>query len=105
MIFVRINFKRNDYSLFVEKASDKVTFCKLEDSGVSGLKDDISGLTIVTPICFTPNNEMVWVIQPVKLLKWLNANPGKAAIARAKLPWLKDIDEFSNPVIAIGRCR
>lgn len=48
---------------------------------------------------------MVYVIQLVKLMSWLKENPEKAGQARNKLPWLKNIDEFSNPIIAIGKCK
>jgi hypothetical protein len=48
---------------------------------------------------------MIYVVEPVKLLNWQKENPEKAALARTKLPWLKDIDEFSNPIIAIGKCK
>jgi hypothetical protein len=41
----------------------------------------------------------------VDLFKWFEANPGKAALARNKLPWLKDVNELSNPVIVIGKCK
>lgn len=59
----------------------------------------------VIPLDFTYNNEMIYVIEPVKLINWSKENPEKAVLARAKLPWLKNIDEFSNPIIAIGRCK
>jgi hypothetical protein len=48
---------------------------------------------------------MFYVIQPIKLLSWFKENPEKAQLARTKLQWLKNIDEFSNPVIAIAQCK
>jgi hypothetical protein len=36
---------------------------------------------------------------------WLNKNPEKVKMVREKLPWLKDIDVFSNPIIGIGKCK
>jgi hypothetical protein len=48
---------------------------------------------------------MIYVIQPIDLINWFKKNPQKAAEARKSFPWIKDIDEFSNPVIAIGRCK
>jgi hypothetical protein len=104
-IFVQTNFKGDNYTLFVEKANDKVTFCKTPESGVSGFHDDINGLMTVFPHGFTPMNEMVWIIQPVSLLKWLKEDSKRADKAYKKLLWLKDIDETSNPVIAIGKCK
>lgn len=104
-IFIRIVYKGNNYTGFIEKRNNSVTFCKIGTSNISGLRDDITGLMDVVPEDFTENNEMVYVIQPVKLINWFKENPEKAEKARNKLPWLKDIDEFSNPIIAIGKCK
>jgi hypothetical protein len=104
-IFIQVIFGSKGYTGFVDKGTNIVTFCKIGNSGISGLKDDISGLTDVWPQEFTEKNEMVFVIQPTKLVKWLKENPDKALKARSKLTWLKNIDEFSNPVIAIGKCK
>lgn len=104
-IFVQACFNENDQLFFVEKATGKVTFCKTSESDVPGFQDDINGLMTVIPQGFTPQNEMVWIIQPVALLKWLKQNPAAADKAYKKLNWLKDIDEMSNPVIAIAKCK
>jgi hypothetical protein len=104
-IFVQANFEENNYLFFVDKATGKVTFCKTLESGVSGFQDDISGLMTVLPQGASPNNELVWIIQPVKLLKWLKENPAAADKAYKKLQWLKDTDEMSNPVVAIANCK
>lgn len=104
-IFFRCVYLKEDYTGFIDKRNNNVTFCKIGASGTSALKDDISGLMDVIPKDFTQENEMVYVIQPVKLMKWLKENPEKAENARNKLSWLKNIDEFSNPVIAIGKCK
>ena len=98
-VFFNFQVKRDEFIGFVEKRNNNVTVCK------TGLIDDVSGLMDVEPYCFTQNNEMVYVIQPFKLIKWFKENPEKARIAKSKLPWLKDIDEFSNPVIAIAKCK
>lgn len=104
-IFFRCGFLKKDYTGFIDKRNNNVTFCKPGASGISALEDDISGLMDVIPMDFTQKNEMVYVIQPVKLMSWLKENPEKAAQARNKLQWLKDIDEFSNPIIVIGKCK
>jgi hypothetical protein len=96
-IFFNFQLKRDGYTGFIEKRSNNVVVCK------NDLIDDISGLMNVVPYCFTKNNEIVYVIQPVKLIKWFKENPEKASVAKSRLSWLKDIDEFSNPVIAIAR--
>jgi hypothetical protein len=104
-LFIKILFKRNLYVGFIDKKTNLITFCKLNGSGDSGFKDDLSGLMDVSPIDITENNEMIYVIQPIDLINWFKKNPKKAAEARKSFPWIKDIDEFSNPVIAIGRCK
>jgi hypothetical protein len=82
-----------------------LTFCKKTNSGISGLKDDISGLMDVIPQDFTESNEMIYVIEPAKLINWFKENHEKAAKAKTNLHWLKNIDEFSNPIIAIAKCK
>jgi hypothetical protein len=104
-IFIKIIFKRNTYLGFLDKNNNRVTFCKMNSSGVSGFKDDVSGLMDVSPVDITENNEMTYVIQPIDLINWFKKYPEKAAKARKSFPWIKDIDEFSNPIIAIGRCK
>lgn len=104
-IFIQFWLKREIYIGFIEKKNNNVTICKIRSSGNSALIDDVSGLMDVVPDHFTHNNEMVYVIKPAKLISWFKENPEKATQARAKLPWLKNIDEFSNPIIAIGKCK
>ncbi len=100
-----INFNTNDYTAFIEKKNNNIVFCKTGDSGLSGFHDDVTGLMDFIPQGFTSDNEMTWVIRPFDLLKWLKENPDRAEQAYKKLPWLKEIDEFSNPIIAIGKCK
>lgn len=104
-IFLRLLFNKESYTMILDKKNNDVTFCKKGNSGISGLIDDLDGLMDIVPKDFTKKDEMVFIIEPVKLLKWFNENPDKALIAGNKLPWLKNIDEFSNPIIALGKCR
>ena len=104
-IFIKIEIERKHYLGFIEKKTNIVTFCKKNNWDDSRLKDDISGIIDVLPADFTQKNEMIFIIEPGYLMQWLKANPEKAAIARTKFSWLKDIDEFSNPIIAIGKCK
>ena len=101
-LFINTLFKGTQYLGYVDKLNNTVTFCKLNSSGVSAFKDDISGLLDVRPVDITEKKEMVYIIKPLDLIKWFKENPEKAAAARKSCPWIKDIDEFSNPVIAIG---
>lgn len=104
-IIIEILYEGKDYTGFIEKKTNSVTLCKKSISGFSGFKDDISGLMDVRPLGITQKNEMVYVINPLYLMKFLKENPEKAELARTRFPWLKNIDEFSNPIIAIGKCR
>jgi hypothetical protein len=104
-LFINTLFKGTQYLGYVDKLNNTVTFCKLNSSGVSAFKDDISGLLDVRPVDITEKKEMVYIIKPLDLIKWFKENPEKAAAARRSCPWIKDIDEFSNPVIAIGSCK
>jgi hypothetical protein len=104
-LFIKILFKGTYYLGYVDKMNHTVTFCKLNSSGKSTFKDDISGLMDVTQLDITEKNEMVFIIKPLDLINWFKDNPEKAAMASKSYPWIKDIDEFSNPVIAIGSCK
>jgi len=104
-IFTRIYFNDKDYTSLVDKKKNNFIFCRIGDSGISGFHDDINNLMDIIPQGVTPNNELTWVIEPIKLLKWLKENPDKARLAESRLPWLKTIDEFSNPIVAVAKCK
>jgi|WetSurMetagenome_2_1015567.scaffolds.fasta_scaffold54915_2 hypothetical protein len=103
-IFFSFELKNLNYLAILDKKKEKVEICMTSFSGKSALKDDITGLIEVSPQSFTQNNEMVYVIRPLDLLNWLKENPNNSMLLKERLPWLKEIDEFSNPVIAIGKC-
>jgi hypothetical protein len=44
------------------------------------------------------------LINPTDLINWFEKDKEKAEEIRKNLLWIKDIDEHSNPVIAIARC-
>ncbi len=104
-IFFRCWFLKADYTGFIDKKDYRVTFCKNGESGISSLKENIAGLMDVVPNDFTRKNEMIYILEAVKLMAWLKENPEKAKQAKSRMPWLKDINEFSNPVVAIGKCK
>ena len=104
-IFIKILFKNEDHIGFIDKRTNILTFCKKDSPDeISKLKDDVSGLMDVEWFLFTESNEMVYEIQPAKLKGWLSDNPDKGARATQEHPWLNNIDEFSNPIIAIAKC-
>ncbi len=104
-LFINTLFKGTQYLGYVDKLNNTVTFCKLNSSGVSAFKDDISGLLDVKPVDITEKKEMIYIIRPLDLIKWFKENPEKVASASKSCPWIKDIDEFSNPIIATGICK
>lgn len=96
-IFIKVLYEDKNYTGFIEKKTNVVTFCKTNISGISGFKDDINGLMDVVPEDITPNNEMVYIIQPYELFLWLNGKPEIAALVRDKMSWLKDLAIFNDP--------
>ncbi len=104
-IFFTFDLKKETYLAFIEKGTQNATICKIGFSGISALKDDINGLMDVIPQSFTPNNEMVYVIKPMELINWLKENPHNSILLQQSQPWLKEINEFSNPIIAVGKCK
>jgi hypothetical protein len=104
-IFFTFDLKKETYLAFIEKGTKNATICKIGSSGISALKDDINGLMDVIPQSFTPNNEMVFVIKPMELINWLKEDPQNSILLQQSQPWLKEINEFSNPIIAVGNCK
>jgi hypothetical protein len=104
-IFFTFDLKKETYLAFIEKGTKNVTICKIGSSGISALKDDINGLMDVIPQSFTINNEMIYVIKPSELINWLKENPHNSNLFRQSQPWLKEFNEFSNPIIAIAKCK
>lgn len=104
-IFINFLLKMDGYLGFINKSDNTITVCKKGLSGNSGFQDDIGGLMEIVPNHFTQNNEMVYIIQPFKMIKWIKENPEKANEAKKRHLWLNNIDEFSNPIIAIAKCK
>ena len=75
------------------------------DVSFSALIDDINGFMPVIPEGFTQNNEMISILKPKDIMDWIENNPEKAALLEKEYEWLKDITEFSNPVIIIAKCK
>lgn len=48
-IFIQLYYELEVYTVFVDKRNNSVTFCRSGNSGISGLKDDESGLMEVVP--------------------------------------------------------
>jgi hypothetical protein len=64
----------------IEKKTNILTFCKNNTWNDPGLKNDLRELLDVLHTDFTQKNEMVNIVQPLKLMSWLKENPEKAAL-------------------------
>lgn len=104
-IFLKVVQKNKDYLGFVDKNNSNATFCKPNSTSISTFKDDIYNLLDILPDGMTEENEMTFIVEPSKLLKWFKENPEKGSQLKIKQPVLNNIDEFSNPIIAIGKCK
>jgi hypothetical protein len=101
--FIFFAFSNNSiHHGFIEKTTNNISICKTGYLNYF-IKDDLNGLMDIIPLQFTQDDEMIYVINPPVLIKWFKDNPEKAAIAKKRLVWLNDIDELSNPIIAIGK--
>ena len=103
-LFFQLIFKTKTYTGFYDKVSKTTSIC---DSPLNkaALIDDINNFMPITPIIFTKNNEMVAVLKAEDIKKWIDANPEKLESLCKKIPWLNKIDEMSNPVIFIAKCK
>jgi hypothetical protein len=103
-IYFVFTSNNNIHQGFIEKSTNNITICKPGYQHYC-IKDDLNGLMDIVPLQFTQNDEMIYVINPAILINWFKDNPEKAATAKQKLSWLNNIDEFSNPIIAIAKCK
>jgi len=104
-IFIKVVHQNRDFFGFIDKNNSNVTICKPNLSGISTFKDDFYDLLDIIPYTITEENEMIFIIKPSKIIKWCEENPSKGTKLKIKYPALNNIDEFSNPIIVIGKCK
>lgn len=104
-LFFQLVFKRKTYTGFYDKLSKTTSICDELEGNRMALIDDINNFMPITPISFTKNNEMVAALKAEDIKKWIDANPEKLESLSKKFPWLNKIDELSNPVIFIAKCK
>lgn len=104
-IFITVTYDDQNYLGYIDKKNASITFCKPGSLGISTFKDDIYGLLETLPEDITEENEMIFIIESISLTKWFKENPEMASQLKKKEPLLNYIDEFSNPIIAIGKCK
>lgn len=104
-LFFQLNFDKT-YTGYYDKRSKATYICEYSgETKKAALIDDINDFLPVTPTNFTKNNEMVAFFNAKDIKKWIDSNPEKAEAFGRKFPWLYTIDEMSNPVIFIGKCK
>jgi hypothetical protein len=104
-LFFQLLYKSKTYTGFYNKLSKTTSICDSSDGKRSELIDDINNFLPITPFGFTKNNEMVAALKAEDIKKWIDANPEKLKSLGKKFPWLNKIDELSNPVIFIAKCK
>jgi hypothetical protein len=116
-LFLSIEIQNINYLCVYDKKEKSLTVCDAIgttteefDNGViipgshpTGLKDDINGLLPFIPIQVTKENELVGVLEAGDIVEWENENPETLKALESELPWLKGINEYSNPVIVLGK--
>ena len=104
-IFFQLAYQLKTYTGIFNKKTSETTICKLTENAASGLTDDINGFMPLIPRAFTEDNEMVCILSPIDILKWLKDNPDKSEKLKVKLSWLDSITVASNPVIVFAKCK
>jgi hypothetical protein len=104
-LFFQLFYKKKSHTCFYSKKEKTTTVCMTQDDSISALTDDINGFMPITPEGFTQNNEMISILKPKDIIDWIHNNPEKVVMLEQKFEWLRDITEFSNPVIFIAKCK
>jgi hypothetical protein len=102
-IFFQFSYKKNEYVGFYDKKMKLTTVCKPIGNFSSSIIDDINNFIPLIPIDFTQENEMISVLDPANILKWMKENPGRAEMLKEKMGWLMTVSETSNPVVVIAK--
>lgn len=104
-IFFQLSYMKKSYTCFYDKTKKATTICAPINGTLSGLIDDINGFMPIVPKGFTQSNELIAVLDPLEISRWLVSNPWKKEHLFQKFPWLKNINELSNPVLVVAQCK
>jgi hypothetical protein len=104
-LFFSFSFEKKQYLGITDKMQFKTIICEKNELQESSLIDDINGFMPLTPKYFTSSNEMICVLNPGDILNWAANNPDRLKKLGPDFSWVKDIAEFSNPVLVIGKCK
>ena len=118
-LFLSIEYQNINYLCVYNKKDKSLTVCDAIgttteefDNGIiipgtypTGLKDNINGFLPLIPVQITREDELVCVLEAREIVKWKNENSETSIKLEKKLDWLKDIDEFSNPVIVFAELK
>lgn len=104
-IFFQLAYQKKTYTGIFNKKENETTICELTDNTASGLTDDINGFMPLIPKTFTDENEMVCILSPLDILKWLKENPDKSEKLKVRMTWLESLSPTSNPIVVIAKCK
>ena len=62
-------------------------------------------MSVLPDECGQYDRLLHYINQPIDLISWFKKNPPKVFATGKRFPWQEDLDGFSNPVIAIGKCK
>lgn len=68
-----------------------------------GFYDDINGFMPLQILAKTADDNFVGVLEPLKIRKWFEENPDKAAALPEHLKTFRNISEEANPVVVVMR--
>ena len=70
---------------------------------IDGFYDDINGFMPLQILAKTADGNFVGVLEPLKIRKWFEENPDKAAALPEHLKAFRNIPEEANPVVVVMR--
>jgi hypothetical protein len=104
-LFFRFGYGKSYYTCVFNKISKKASLCSQTDSKQSAFIDDINGFMPIWPQKITNHNEMIYRLDPEKIIKWILENPEKANTLGKNMDWIKNYSETSNPVVVIAKLK
>jgi hypothetical protein len=104
-IFVNYLLRNEPFLSIIDKRNNSISTCTTGHSGKSAILDDINGFIDVIPSSVTTKNELVYIIKAQELVKLCREDPGLYSAVKDRQPWLCEINELSNPIVAVGRSR
>ena len=83
------------YNGLYQKKTGETKLSQFSDA----IEDDINGFMPFVPLGISASGEFVSIVEVYKILEWLEEHP--EARNNEKLPFLKNLDEDSNPIVIL----